>query len=110
MASEVFVRVAAPQTIIIFTLKQIFEKSWEYGKNLFASSVDLAKAYDRVPRDKLLMVLPEDSVDRQLLRTIKSFYCRLEICVCVNGKHLSNQSHSMWGLDSGKSAFHHLSF
>ena len=37
----------------IFTLKQIFEICWEYGKDLFACFVDLAKAYDRVPRDKL---------------------------------------------------------
>ena len=30
----------------IFTLKQIFEESWEYGKNLFACFVDLEKACD----------------------------------------------------------------
>ena len=30
----------------IFTLKQILEKSWEYGKDLFACFVDLEKAYD----------------------------------------------------------------
>ena len=34
----------------IFTLKQIFEKSLEHGKDLFACFVDLDKAYDRVPR------------------------------------------------------------
>ena len=57
----------------IFTLKQIFEKSWEYGKNLFACFVDLEKAYDRVPRDKLCKVLRDYDVDGQLLRAIKSF-------------------------------------
>ena len=70
----------------IFTLKQIFEKSWEYGKDLFACFVDLEKAYDRVPRDKLWKVLQEYGVNGQLLRAIKSFYCRPEVCVRVNGK------------------------
>ena len=70
----------------IFTLKQIFEKSWEYGKDLFASFVNLEKAYDRVPRDKLWKVLQEYGVDGQLLHAIKSFYCRPEVCVRVNGK------------------------
>ena len=70
----------------IFTLKQIFEKSCEYGKDLFACFVDLEKAYNRVPRDKLWKVLQEYGVDGQLLRAIKSFYCRQEVCVRVNGK------------------------
>ena len=33
----------------IFTLRQIFEKSWEYAKDVFACFVDLEKAYDQVP-------------------------------------------------------------
>jgi len=37
----------------IFTLQQIFEKSWEYAKTIYTCSVDLDKAYDRVPREKL---------------------------------------------------------
>ena len=91
----------------IFTLKQIFEKSWEYGKDLFACFVDLEKAYDRVSRDKLWKVLQKYGVDGQLLRAISSFYCRPEVCVRVKA---SNQSRSMWALDSGKGAFCHLSF
>ena len=71
----------------IFTLKQIFEKSWGYGKDLFACFVNLEKAYDRVPRDKLWKVLQEYGVNGQLLQAIKSFYCRPEVCVRVNGKH-----------------------
>ena len=70
----------------IFTLKQIFEKSWEYSKDLFACFVDLEKAYDRVPQDKLWKVLREYGVNGQLFGAIRSFCCRPEVCVRVNGK------------------------
>ena len=51
----------------IFTLKQIFEKSFGvHGKDLFACFVDFEKAYDRVPRDKLWKVLQEYGVNGQL--------------------------------------------
>ena len=43
----------------IFTLRQIFEKSWEYTTDVFASFVDQEKAYDWVSRDKLWRVLQE---------------------------------------------------
>ena len=46
----------------------------------------LEKTYDRIPWDKLWKVLQEYGVDGQLLRAIKSFYCRPEVCVRVNGK------------------------
>ena len=55
----------------IFNPKQIFEKSWEYGKDLFACVVDLEKSYDQVPRDELWKVLQEYGVNGQLLRAIK---------------------------------------
>ena len=84
----------------IFTLNQIFEKSWEYGKDLFACFVDLEKAYDRLPLDKLWMVLREYGINGQLLRAIKSFYCRLEVCVRVNGKQ-SKAFHVGVGLRQG---------
>ena len=70
----------------IFTLKQIFEKFWEYDNDLFACFVDLDKAYDRVPRDKLWKILWEYSVDFQELFVIRSFYCRPEVCDRTNGK------------------------
>jgi len=63
----------------IFILKQIFEKSWEYGKDLFVCFVDFEKEYDQVPRDKLWRVLQEYGIDGQLLLAIKSFYCQPEI-------------------------------
>ena len=84
----------------IFTLKQIFEKSWEYGKDLFACFVDLEKPYDRVPQDKLWKFLQDYGVDGQLLRAIKSFYCRPEFCIRVNGKQ-SKPFHVGVGLRQG---------
>ena len=57
----------------------------EFSKDLFACFVDLVKAYDRVSQDKLWMLLQEYGMDGQLLRAIKSFYCRPEVCFRVNG-------------------------
>ena len=84
----------------IFTLKQIFEKSWEYGKDLFACFVDLEKACDRVSRDKFWKILREYDVDGQRLRAITSFYCRPEVCVWVNDKQ-SKPFHVGVGLRQG---------
>ena len=55
----------------IFSLQQIFEKSWEYAKEVNAYFVDLEKAYDRIPRDKLWAVLLWYGIDGQLLTAIK---------------------------------------
>ena len=41
----------------IFALQQIFEKSWEYAKEMYTCFVDLEKAHDCVPRDKLWAVV-----------------------------------------------------
>jgi len=46
----------------MFTLRQIFEKSWEYAKDIYPCFVDLKKAYDRVPREKLWGMLREYGV------------------------------------------------
>ena len=64
----------------ILTRKQIFEKSWDYDKDLFACFVNLEKAYDRVSRDKLWKIFQEYVDDDQLLRAVKLSYCRPEVC------------------------------
>ena len=65
----------------IFTLQQIFEKSWEYAKDICTCFVELEKVYDRVPREKLWWVLQEYGVDDRLLLAVKSLYSRSEVCV-----------------------------
>ena len=58
----------------IFALQQIFEKSWKYAKEVNACFVDLVKAYDRIPRDKLWAMLLQYGINGQLLTAIKSLY------------------------------------
>jgi len=52
----------------IFTLQQIFEKSWEYAKSkdVYACFVDIKKHCDRVLHEKLRNVLREYDVDGRL--------------------------------------------
>ena len=61
-----------------------FKKSWEYVNEINACFVDLEKAYDRIPRDKLWAVLLQYGVGGQLLTAIKSLYLHSEVCVRVN--------------------------
>ena len=68
----------------MFARQQVFEKSWEYAKEVYTCFVDLEKGYDHVPRDKLWTVLLEYDMRGQLLAAIKS-YKQSEVCVCVNG-------------------------
>jgi len=44
--------------------------------------VDLAKAYDRVPREKLWVMLREYGVEGRLLLAVKSMYSCSKVCVC----------------------------
>ena len=60
-------------------MQQIFEKSWEYAKEVNACFVDLEKAYDRIPRDKLWAVLLQYGIN-----AIKSLYMHSEVCVRVD--------------------------
>ena len=69
----------------IFAHQQIFEKLWEYAKEVYTCFVDFKKAYDRAPRDKMWAILLEYDVRGQILPAIKSLYKQSEVCVHVNG-------------------------
>ena len=69
----------------IFALQQVFEKTLEHAKEAYTCFVNLGKAYDRVPNDKLWAVLLEYDMRDQLLAVIKSLYKQSEVCVCDNG-------------------------
>lgn len=69
----------------LFTLRQVYEKAWEFGQSVYTSFIDLEKAYDRVPRDLLWSVLREYGIDGQLLAAIQSLYDDCKSCVRING-------------------------
>ena len=84
----------------IFTLRQIFEKFWEYAKDVFACFLGPEKAYDRVPRDKLWRVLHEYGIGWHLSIAIKPLCCQSEVCDRVNGKQ-SKLFYVSFGLRQG---------
>ena len=65
---------------LIFVLKLLLEKSWEWNKPRFVGFIDLQKAFDRVPRERLWSVLRtrEYSIPSDLVRAIKSIYTHCE--------------------------------
>ena len=69
-----------------FALQQIFEKSWEYAKEINALFVDLEKAYDRILRGKLWAVFLHYGIDGHLLIGIKrlQMYMHPKVDVRVN--------------------------
>ena len=70
---------------LVFTVQQVFQKWWEYGKELYTCFLDLEKAYSRVPRNKLWAVLLKYDVRGQLLAAIESLYKQSEVCVHLMG-------------------------
>ena len=68
----------------IFTLQQILEESWEFGKPVYLLFIDLEKAYDRVPFDLLWKTLKEYGIRSRLLSSIQSLYNNCKICVRTN--------------------------
>ena len=63
-----------------------FLRNCEIMTEMFSCFVDLEKAYDHVPKDRLWTVLLEYDLRGQLLAAIKLLYKQSEVCVCVNGK------------------------
>ena len=63
---------------LLFVMKMIMEKSWEWGRDKFALFIDMEKAFDCVPRELLwnIMSEPPYSIPKKLIRVIKSIYSK----------------------------------
>ena len=61
---------------LIFTLKMIPEKSWEWGRDKFALFIDMEKAFDRINREALWETISDEyySILPKVVRIIKNIY------------------------------------
>ena len=70
---------------MIFTVRQMVEKSWEHNAKLFITFVDIAKAYDSVPRSALWSALKKLGVPENTILLIKSFHQGMKAKVSLDG-------------------------
>lgn len=70
----------------IFCLRQAIEKLCEKDKDLYLCFIDLEKAFDRVPRQKLFEILSEYGIRGSLLEAIKSIYVGSKAAVRIDGE------------------------
>jgi Reverse transcriptase (RNA-dependent DNA polymerase)/Endonuclease-reverse transcriptase len=61
---------------LIFSMKMILEKTWEFNDKTYLAFLDLEKAFDRVPRQKLWQAMQqaEYGVPPMLMRAVRSMY------------------------------------
>ena len=69
----------------VFTLNSIIRNN----STLFATFIDLKKAFDFVDRDMLLYKLLLYKIDGKMYESIKSIYTNTSACVTLNGKSTS---------------------
>ena len=58
---------------MIFTVRQLVEKSWEHRSKAFFTFIDLKKLYDSMPREAMWMALEKLGVPVETIRLIRSF-------------------------------------
>jgi predicted alpha/beta-fold hydrolase len=67
----------------IFILKQIFQKMWEFDREVHVLFIDFKKAYDCIHRESLLNVLRQFKLPQKLINLIKANILHTEIKIKV---------------------------
>ena len=86
---------------MIFVVRQLVEKSWEYQAKMFFIFSDL-KAYDSVPQAALWQALGKLGVPDSTIELIQSFHQETRVKLRLDGALLGMKSTSQ--MDSGKDA------
>ena len=67
-----------------FTVKIALKKRREHGLETWVLFLDLVKAFDRVPREMLWMILEKFGVPPKLIRLLKSLHANVQVKFTVN--------------------------
>lgn len=67
----------------IFTIRQIFQKMWEFDKEVYTLFVDFEKAYDSIHRPTLFKILKEFNMPKKLINLIKATMENSEIKIKI---------------------------
>jgi len=68
----------------IFTVKMAMKKRREHGQESWILFLDLVKAFDRVPRELLWLVLEKFGVPMKLILLLKSLHANVQVKFVVN--------------------------
>lgn len=77
---------------MIFTVRQLVEKSWEHESKAFFTFIDLKKAYDSVPREAMWAVLQKLGVPENTIKLIQSFHQDMRARIRLEGSCLEEIS------------------
>ncbi|XP_029348373.1 uncharacterized protein LOC100575877 [Acyrthosiphon pisum] len=67
----------------IFIIRQLFQKSWEYNKELHVIFVDFQKAYDRIDRTSITEILKHFHFPRKIVQLVEASIRQTKVKVKV---------------------------
>ena len=71
---------------LIFTVRQLIEKRWEYNRDTIIAFLDISKAFDSVDRNKIWEALEKKKINKNMIVRIKNMYSSCINCVRVEDK------------------------
>lgn len=67
----------------IFIIRQLFQKSWEYNKELHIIFVDFQKIYDSIDRTSMIEILKRFHFRRKIIHPIEASIKHIKVKVKV---------------------------
>ena len=84
----------------IFSLKLLMEKKLAHGREMHMLFVDLKKAYDSIPLNKLWEAMEKGNISGNLINIVKEMYAGYTCCIKI-GKEISEEFNVNKGLRQG---------